>query len=252
MRAMILVTRPAEQAGELRDHLLAYDVEPVVVPTVALDLETTKDELDQMLTRLDGAEWLVVTSANGAAALSSSLARDGHRLPESVQVAAVGPATAAVLRASGVAVDHVPDEYLTVAIAAGLGDVRGKRVVLARADLATAELRDALVARGAVVEETVAYRTVEGPATSRDSLHAALQLDLDGIAFTSASTVRGLTRLTSPMDRARARAMPAFCIGPVTAAEAAKSGFHIAVVASPHTAAGLADAIGAHFAGGVE
>ena len=124
----------------------------------------------------------------------------------------------------------------------------GRRVVLARADAATPELHAALVAQGAIVEEVVAYRTIEGPASSRDPLRVALQQDLDGIAFTSGSTVRGLTRLGSPLDRSRARALPAFCIGPVTAAEARKSGFHVAAIAGVHTAAGLADAIVTHFA----
>ena len=86
------------------------------------------------------------------------------------------------------------------------------------------------------------------PGASRDPLHAALQQELDGIAFTSGSTVRGLTRLASPLDRAHARTLPAFCIGPVTAGEARNSGFHIAAVAPEHTAIGLADAIQTHFA----
>ncbi|MBA2265957.1 MAG: hypothetical protein H0W17_06135, partial [Chloroflexi bacterium] len=41
------------------------------------------------------------------------------------------------LLAAGIRVDHVPDEYLTVEIARGLGDVEGRRVVLARANAAT-------------------------------------------------------------------------------------------------------------------
>ena len=127
-------------------------------------------------------------------------------------------------------------------------DVRKQRVVLARADAATPGLRDALVERGAVVEEVVAYRTIEGSAPSRDPLHAALHDDLAGIAFTSSSTVRGLLRLASPVDRGRARCIPAFCIGPVTADTARHSGFDIASVASDHTALGLADVIADYFA----
>jgi uroporphyrinogen III methyltransferase/synthase len=120
--------------------------------------------------------------------------------------------------------------------------------VLARADAATAALREALVDRRAIVEEVIAYRTIEGPAASRDPLHAALHADLDGIAFTSSSTVRGLLRLASPVDRGRACAIPAFCIGPVTADTARHSGFDIGAVADEHTGTGLADTIAAQFA----
>jgi len=250
MSHRILVTRPAAQADDLAGLLRARGLTPVVVPTVAIDAASTTAELDAMLESLDGASWLVLTSANGAEALAARLSANGHQLPDGLRVAAVGPATADVLRAAAIRVDHVPDEYLTVAIADGLGDVRKQRVVLARADAATPSLRDALVERGATVEEVVAYRTVEGSASSRDPLHAALHGDLAGIAFTSGSTVRGLVRLASPFDRGRARGIPAFCIGPVTADTARHHGFDIASVAVDHTAMGLADAIAEHFARG--
>jgi uroporphyrinogen-III synthase len=245
----ILVTRPDGQAGKLADHLRSRGLAPVVVPTVAIDTTSTAADLDAMLASLEGADWLVITSANGVEALAGRLSANGGRLPDELRIAAVGPATAAALRAAGMRVDHVPDEYVSVAIAGGLGDVAGMRVVLALADAAAPDLREALVARGALVEEVVAYRTVEGPGTSRDLLHAALQRELAGIAFTSGSTVRGLTRLASPIDRGRARILPAFCIGPVTAGEARQSGFFIAAVAISHTAVGLADTIADHFAG---
>lgn len=248
MTRRILVTRPNGQAGDLADHLRHRGFAPAIVPTVRIEVAPAAD-LDAVLRSLEGADWLVVTSANGAQALAERLAGMNSRLPHGLRVAAVGPVTADALRAAGIPVDHVPDEYLTLAIADGLGDVAGRRIVLVQADAAAPDLRDTLVDRGALVEEVLAYRTVEGPGESRDPLHAVLQQELAGVAFTSGSTVRGLTRLASPIDRGRARALLAFCIGPVTAAEARKSGFHIAVIAAEHTAAGLAEAIAEYFAG---
>lgn len=253
MSARVLVTRPAEQAPELCAALRERGVEPVSVPTVAIDRASTVDDLDTMLNDgLDDAEWLVITSANGAVALTERLAAAGRRqLPPRTRVAAVGPATASVLERAGLAVDHVPDRYLTVAIAEGLGEVAGRRVVLARADAATPDLREALLEAGAEVTEVVAYRTIEGPATSRDPLHVSLHRDLAGLAFTSSSTVRGLLRLASPTDRHRARAIPAFCIGPVTAETARRYGFDVEAVAGEHTVGDLADAIARHLSEGV-
>lgn len=241
----ILVTRPADQADDLAVLLSARGLEPVVAPTVAVDISSTRSGLADMLAGLAGADWLVLTSANGARALSASL--DGGHLPDDLRVAAVGPATASALRDAGIPVDHVPDVHLTVAIADGLGDVRGRRVVLARADAATPDLRNALLERGARVEEVVAYRTIEGPGAHGDDVRDALREPLSGIAFTSGSTVRGLVELTPAADRGRLRSIPAFCIGPVTVDVAHRHGFDVALVADPHTALGLADAIADHY-----
>ena len=111
---------------------------------------------------------------------------------------------------------------------------------------ATPDLRDALLSRGALVEEVVAYRTVEGPAAWRDRIRAALVQPLDGVTFTSGSTVRGLRALLSPPEALRATALPAYCIGPVTARVARRAGFTVPVVSARHTVAGLAEAIHAH------
>jgi uroporphyrinogen-III synthase len=242
-RTPILVTRPADQAEELVDLLAARGIPTVSVPTVAIDRDSAARDLDLMLASLDGAAWLVLTSANGASALRARIAATGRRLPDRLRVAAVGPATADALTDGGVVVEHVPDEFLTVAIAEGLGDVAGRRVVLARADAATPDLRAALDARGALVEEVVAYRTIEAPPSSRGALTAALRSPLAGVTFTSSSTVRGLVSLAGRFEQARVRALPAWCIGPVTATTARAHGFTVAGTAGVHTAEGLADTI---------
>lgn len=244
----LLVTRPEAQAAELSALLRGRGFDVVEVPTVEIDASSTAGDLDALIETLPSADWLVLTSANGADALVARLGLAGRRLPPSLRVAAVGPATAAALERGGIGVEHVPEEHLTVAIATGLGDVAGRRVVLARADAATPGLRDALIERGATVREVVAYRTVEGPAASRSLLERALRSPLDGLTFTSGSTVRGLLRLAGIVDRGRVATKPAFCIGPVTAEVAARSGLHVAAVAPVHTASGLADAIETHFA----
>lgn len=242
----LLVTRPAPQAAELVTLLAKRGINAIIVPTVEIAPTRPGGALDDAIQSLDGVAWLVITSVNGASALLERMAALGRSLPQGVRLAAVGPATAATLEAGGIPVDHVPSRYRTVAIAEGLGDVAGRRVVLARADAATRDLRDALIERGAVVEEVVAYRTIEGPAESRDSVRAALAQPLDGVTFTSGSTVRGLHALLSPPSALRATALPAYCIGPVTAEVARRLGFDVPVVSARHTVAALAEAIHTH------
>lgn len=245
----LIVTRPVGQAENLVSLLAARGIDAVHVPTVEIVPASPGSPLDQTLQSLAGADWLVITSANGATAIGDRLSALGVAIPASTRVAAVGPATAGALRRLGITVHHVPTEFRTVEIANGLGDVTGRRVVLARADAATPHLRQALAARGAVVEEVVAYLTLEGPTASRDQMATALSRGIDGIAFTSGSTVRGLRALVRPADAWRVTSLPAYCIGPVTAKAAREAGFSVPVVAQEHTAAGLAAAIHQHLHG---
>ncbi len=238
----LLVTRPPARAMALATALRDAGFEPVRVPTVAIEPPADRS-LEAALEHLDDFDWLIVTSANGVPPLAGRVPANTR-----IHVAAVGPATADALRQAGIRVDHIPDDYLTVAIADGLGNIDGRRILLARADAATPQLRDSLVQRGAEVSEAIAYRTLEGPPSSREPLRRALETGLDGIVFSSGSTVRGLLALLEPAKQERARSIPALCIGPVTAAQAAASGFGAAVVATDHTGIGLTRAIADHFA----
>lgn len=242
----VLVTRPAHQAARLVALLAARGIDAIAVPTVAIVPAAPGSQFENLAAHIDGATWLIVTSLNGAQSVVARLGADA--LPRSLKVAAVGPTTAGELARHGVRVDHVPSRYLTAEIAGGLGDVTGRRIVLARADAATPGLRQALTARGAQVEELVAYRTVIGPAGSRLRLRSALRRGVDGVTFTSASTVGGLVALLPDGARAKALALPAYCIGPVTARAAEAAGFTVHAVAARHTADGLAAAIGQHLA----
>jgi len=248
----VLVTRPASQADELIQMLAARGIGSIAVPTVQTTPVRDNSRLDAALRSLGDVSWLVITSVNGANALLARLPTIGGRLPPGTRLAAVGPATARALDDGGLRVDHVPARYRTVEIADGLGDIHGQRIVLARTNAATPELRDTLLRGGARVDEVVIYRTVEGPASSRDPLQAALRQPLDGVTFTSGSTVRGLRALLSPPDQRRATALPAFCIGPVTAEVARRAGFDVAVVSSEYTVAALANAIHRYFTKGNE
>lgn len=246
MRPRVLVTRPAEQGPALVAALEARGMAADHVPTVAI-----QPAEPARLAAAVGAEpwdWIILTSVNGVAPFAAAAAV--RPLDPRTRIAAVGAPTAEALAAAGLRVDHVPDRFLTVAIADGLGDLAGARVLLARADAATPDLRDALEARGANVRDVVAYRTVEGPASSTPALRAALDGAPAAVTFTSGSTVRGLLALLDG-DRARlaaAQRVPAACIGPVTAAEAVRLGWRPIVVASTHTAIGLADGLAAHLA----
>jgi uroporphyrinogen III methyltransferase/synthase len=240
---LALVTRPAGQSAELVALLARRGIDAAAVPTV--EIRRHDAHLDRAIARLPGTAWLIVTSANGASALLDRLA--GRPIPAGTRVAAVGPVTAGVIESGGIAVDEVPEEYLSANVAEILGEIAGRRVMLARADAATRELPEALLSHGAILDEVIAYRTLEAPAGSREPLQDAIHRELDALTFASASAVGGFVALLSSRDRHRAAALPSFCIGPVTATAAERAGLRVAGVADEHTATGLADCVAAHF-----
>ena len=250
-RPRVLVTRAAPQARPLVEALTDAGMEVVAIPTIEVRPVVAGSRLDAEVTRLAGYEWVVVTSPNGAEAVHDAVVR-ARVDPASTRWAAVGSTTTAVLTRRGVDVALTPSRSSGDGIADELRVSAGGRVLLARGDLADARLPERLRAAGAVVDEVVAYHTVEAPDTSRDPLRRAMaDGPFDAIVFSSGSTVRGLLALLSPQERRNALRSLACCIGPSTGRVAREAGFGRVVEAPMQDAAALAALVVAELRGGV-
>ena len=216
----VLVT--GSDSEPLSATLIARGAVPVAVPTIAI-LAADPAPLDRALQLSPSFDWIVVTSANGARVVLERLRATAIVLPATVRWAAVGPRTAAVLREGGIEPSFVPDEGTGLALANGLGDVAGVRVLLARALDAATDLPDALRSRDAIVEDVIAYETEEGPEASREPLGIELFQGLAAAVFTSGSTVRGFARLAGEPAVVLKGAI-AVAIGPATAEVARAAG----------------------------
>ena len=236
----VLVTRAAEQADELVSELRDAGLEPVLVPTIVVEFEPP-GELDAAARLLHTYAWVVITSPNGARAILRAAERVLTQL-DGPRWAAIGRATQGVLEQGGIEVDLQPSRASSSTMAAELPVARGDRVLLVRGDLAHEELAIALRARGAEVDDLVAYRTCEAPEASRALLrHALADGPTDAVVFTSGSTVRGLVALARAEGLAVA-AIPSVCIGPETAQAARDAGFSVLAVSATPAAGALASA----------
>ncbi len=235
----VLVTRAAEQAANLLAALRHAGVDPVPVPAIAVEFEPARGDLDAMAHLLHTYAWVVVTSANGARAVLEAAERVFTAL-ETSKFAAIGPVTRDVLEREGIRVGYQPPEASATAMAVGLPLDPGDRLVVVRGDLADGELAATLRARGAVVDDLIAYRTREAPERSRALLRtAAADGPIAAAVFTSGSTVRGLVSLGNAAS-VDVRSIPAVCIGPETADEARVAGFRILAVSLTPDSAALA------------
>jgi uroporphyrinogen-III synthase len=239
MGRRVLVTRPVDQAAELVAALRDAGLDPIPVAAIAIEFEPPGGDLDAAMGRLHLYRWVVITSANGARAILEAAERTLTELGAS-SWAAIGPSTRRVLEREGIEVELQPAQSNGIALAVELPVAVGDRVLVVRGDLADEELAVALRARGAEVDDVIAYRTREAPERSRGLLRTATaDGPIAAAVFTSGSTVRGLVSLGDP-GSIDVRSIPAVCIGPETAEEARTAGFRILAVSPTPDSVALA------------
>ena len=239
----IAVTRARAQASGLAAVLRELGAEPVEVPAIRIGPRAVAGPVREACEAIGAYEIVCLTSPNGAHLLMDALAATGRdaRALAGATVAAIGPVTAAALRARGIAADVVPERAVAEELLAALEtvDVEGRRVLVARAADARDVLPAALRERGARVDVVALYDTVLeplGPA-EREALARA-----DYVTFTSSSTVRNL--MAAVGDPA---ALPAAArivsIGPVTSATARELGLEVHAEARRHDVDGVVEAL---------
>jgi uroporphyrinogen III methyltransferase/synthase len=232
----IVVTRAREQASELSARLRVLGAEAVEVPTIRIvEPADGGAGLRQAAAAVVAGEyrWVAFTSPRAVERLLPLL--PDARALAGTNVAAIGPGTAAALRARGIQADLVPPEFVAESLLevwpAGTG-----RVLLPRAAVARDVLPDGLRAKGWTVDVVEAYRTQ--PDTASDEARAAAAA-ADAIAFTSSSTV---TNYLAAAGKDAVAPLVA-CIGPVTAATARAAGLTVDIVADDHSIDGLIRAL---------
>ena len=243
----ILITRARHQAGPLADALEQKGAEVLRLPTIEIVPPETYAHLDALLEVITGFDWLIVTSANGAAALADRLEFLGispSRL-QHLQVAAIGPATAAALARIGLQVSAVPKQYVAEAVVDLLREkVAGKRVLLARAAVARDVIPEHLRRCGADIHVVEAYRTVI-PAHSIDRVRELFSENNpvpDAVTFSSSSTVQNFFALLTAAGRDLPKGLAAVSIGPVTTGTLRQQQWEPAAEAANYDIPGLVDA----------
>jgi len=251
----VVVTRPRAQAGPLAARLEELGAEVDLFPTIALVPAPDPAALDRAVCAAHTYDWIVFTSVNGVRAFFErvgTLGRDVREL-SSARIAAIGPETAAELARRLIRPAVVPAEYRAEGLLDALGDaeVCGRRVLLPRAAGAREILPETLRARGAVVDEVIAYAATAPPEADVEGMRAALAAGaIDAVTFTSSSTVRNFATLVGAdtiAAMARASRPLIACIGPVTAATARELGLRVDVVPAAYTVPAMAEALAARF-----
>lgn len=251
----IVVTRSREQAGELIDMLEERGAEAITAPTIRIAQPEDAAPLEDAVAAASTFDWIVFTSANGVDSFMSRLTAGADvRELKGVRICAVGPSTASRLLRYGVRADLMPSEYRAEAVMDALrtqGPLRGRRVLLPRADIGRDLLADELRQAGAEVTDVVAYRTTLAQGDrdgDRDIYRMLLDGKIDAVTFTSASTVRNFAQIHGQEQAADLLSGTVVAtIGPVTAEAAQQLGIEATVQPERYTIPDLVDALVAHF-----
>ncbi|HEY3438693.1 MAG TPA: uroporphyrinogen-III synthase [Actinotalea sp.] len=244
--------------------LAAQGADAEVVPLIefAPPLELTM--LDSALTGLALGiyDWVTITSGTTVPYLAARAplhvgAASGETpdpavalaaLLGNVQVAAVGPGTAAALERIGVVADLVPaGERSARGLLAefpppppdGGGQGLTARVLVPHSDLAEPTLAHGLREAGWQVDDVVAYRTLSGASAGNELREAVRSGAFDAVLLSSASTVTNLVELVGTPPEG----MVVCCIGPRTELAALELGLPVHVIPESASAEGLVEAL---------
>lgn len=234
-----LITRPREHSSKLAEHLRALGAQVIELPAIVTKPLVQNARLDDILARFGQQtqeEWLVYTSPVGVKIFFEKLMEkkiDIRQLfcgPAIVKIAAIGSATAQELKSYGILADLIPAAFCAESLGKEIAAVAapGSQITIVRAAAGSETLIPPLEQAGLEIEDIPLYETVY---QTHDQLKEKLKQmftghEIDGVTFTSASTVEGFNRIFPDLEK---NGIQAFCIGEQTAAAARQLDMQIAV-----------------------
>ncbi|QOV87306.1 uroporphyrinogen-III C-methyltransferase [Humisphaera borealis] len=246
----VVVTRTRQQASDLSKQLSALGANVLEAPTIELAPPADLIPVDAALKSIGTYDWTVFTSANGVRYVKQRLLEIGldARAFGRSKLAAIGDATAAAIREElSLKVDLCPQAFVAEALADALRDaneVKGKRHLLLRADIARPVLRQRLSADGSLeVSDVAVYETRPAAALPPTLIDALAAGDVQWVTFTSSSTAKNFVALLGDDYKAKLAGVKIASIGPITTATLKDLGLEPTVQAETFNLQGLLSAL---------
>ncbi|MCV0372107.1 MAG: uroporphyrinogen-III synthase [Nitrosarchaeum sp.] len=248
----IAITRSKDDAAEFIDLAKQHHANPIALPTIELVSKGEKivDEFLDSISKYN-PDYSVFMSSKAVTLLFDTAKQTGKH--EKLQLAisntmvmSVGPKTTLALENEGIKVNYQPTTYSSVGVGEEFTKINasGKKVIVPRSGASTPFLKELLNKIGIDVLEIHLYDVCAFRDTSHWNEFRELFSGnkIDGIVFTSVSSVRGFFEIMSKdYDKSKLiehlKKIPIVAIGPFTADELKK--FNIEnVVSEVHTVSG--------------
>lgn len=238
----VVITRPQNATIKMQKQIESLGLQTYFYPSIAITKDTLTKNSQHNLSRIDSFDWIVFTSQNGVRFFIEDLTKLGISLEslKNKKIAAVGKKTAEVLMKYHLQVDFVPTKFTTETLALEFPEAAGKKIFMARANLASSTLKEKLEERGAIVTDIAIYKTsyLENNNPEFDMLVQNRQIYC--ITFTSPSTVTGfLNNIKTSSIRNEVFNLKVLSIGPVTTKALQQEGFKNIITADMYTINGM-------------
>jgi uroporphyrinogen III methyltransferase / synthase len=245
----IIVTRSRDQASAFSDQLIELGANVLEYPTINITTPDDFGPLDKELENLDSTDWLIFTSVNGVDAFFNrifELGRDVRDL-KGVKICSIGPSTTERIKGFHVSIDCQPPKYVAESVVEALKkveEIKGKRFLMPRTDIARSYVPEELRKLGAEVSDIVAYKTVLATDGDNIVLDKLKDGEVDIVTFTSASTVKNFVKIIGEDNLSAFKDNVQFAsIGPITNESAEEMNIDISIKAEEYTIPGLVQAI---------
>lgn len=228
-----VVTRPEERISGLAENLRWLGAQVIELPAICTEAIRENYVLNTLWDYKDGERMLVFTSPAGVRIFfedMEELSIDIRTIISSakkIKIAAIGSATAKELRIHGLFADIVPETFCANELGKAIAECAEKdsEILILRAKEGSEELLPPLEAAGLCYRDIPLYETVyrlhDGMRQTVREL--AERNALDGVLFTSKSTVKGFVYANPELD---GKNLTAICIGEQTAEEAREHGMN--------------------------
>ena len=243
----IVVTRDAAGNADFAEKIVARGGNPVRFETFKIRPLTDSSDFLRALAEFTDYGWIIFTSGNGVTIFFEALEDLGKdaRVFGSAKIAAIGSRTADKLSLYGIKTDFVPSVFTSEEFGKQLinfTNLRDKKVLLLRSQIASNELVELLEKGGAVVNDVAIYTAVTQKGEPDWLLEKNSRGEIDWLTFASPSSVDGFFEQIDNEIIQQGNVKVA-SIGPVTSRQLESHGLRVDVTAGEHTLDGLLAAI---------
>lgn len=190
----VVITRATEQAGSLREKLIAQGAEPVELPLIRISAEIDKQTLADCMLELGSYDWVVFTSSNGVRFFFEQFFKlfDDIRSLGLIRMACIGEATAKAIQAMHLKVECMPAKANAEALAEALvatGSLDSAKVLLITGNMNRETLEQKLEEARAIVDRLQVYKTEHVDFSNEPVAEDFRSQGADAVLFASSSAV---------------------------------------------------------------